>query len=558
MAENDNYVGLSKEEVSALKELITTAESEEDSDIETELENVSDKSDQDITTDEDSDSSDLSIGVEIPQKRSRNDVFSWKSGRFCPTVYKFENETCGFHQPPSFLEHPKELDFFECYFTEELAVQIATETNHYFIYLKDTQGNFPNKSRLNQWVETDSNEIYLFLGVTMLISRNKKLKVNDCWSTDPLLHTPIFSKVMPRDRYLLLLRLLHFCDNTKQKKGERTFKIDLVMSFLSNRFKVLFTPFENLCIDESLVLWKERLSFKQYIKSKRHRFGVKMFVLCNVETDYILGFIVYTGSQTKIKPSDLGISGSVVLTLLEDYLDKGHNLYIDNWHSSPELALHLYQHKTNVCGTVRTNRRHMPKLPDPKVKGDIESQHTAEMMTGKVDRTSKEEVKKPTCIVDYNANMGSVDKVDMLLSSVECLRKTIKWYKKIFFHLVDLCMINAHAMYKVYTGNRTTLAHFQLEVIRQIVKKYAKIQKTSKKGRPSSGDNPLRLIGRHFPQKIPPVPGGKKTCQRICFVCKHTQRGVSRRRDTSYQCAECDKALCLIPCFEVYHTKQIF
>ena len=97
-------------------------------------------------------------------------------------------------------------------------------------------------------------------------------------------------------------------------------------------------PFQNLCIDESLMLWKGRLAFRQYIPFKRHRFGVKLFLLCDCETKFVLDFIVYTGSDTEIDVTpDIGISGSIVMTLMEKYLGKGHILYVDNWYSSPKL-----------------------------------------------------------------------------------------------------------------------------------------------------------------------------------------------------------------------------
>ncbi|KAF2885232.1 hypothetical protein ILUMI_20951 [Ignelater luminosus] len=139
----------------------------------------------------------------------------------------------------------------------------------------------------------------------------------------------------------------------------------------------------------------------------------------------------------------------------------------------------------------------------------------------------------------------------------KCIRKTMKWYKKVFFHLVDLAVTNSHAMYKVKTGSHMSLADFQLELIRQIIEKFLKEHRSKKYGRPC-GDVPIRLVGRHFPKLIPAVPGGKKNLQRICHVCKHTELGPKRRKDTRYTCEECDVALCLIPCFEKYHTVKRF
>ncbi|KAK9685413.1 hypothetical protein QE152_g38028 [Popillia japonica] len=91
--------------------------------------------------------------------------------------------------------------------------------------------------------------------------------------------------------------------------------------------------------------------------------------------------------------------------------------------------------------------------------------------------------------------MGSIDKIDMLLSSTECVRKSVeKWYKKLFFHLADLAVVYAHAMYKVKTGINISLADFQLERIRQLISTYQTSKIKSKGGRPSAGDIPSRLI----------------------------------------------------------------
>ncbi|KAJ8976674.1 hypothetical protein NQ317_004757 [Molorchus minor] len=227
---------------------------------------------------------------------------------------------------------------------------------------------------------------------------------------------------------------------------------------MTNLFAEHFYPFANLVIDESLVLFKGRLRFKQYIKSKRHRFGIKLFLLCDCETGYVLNIIVYTGKTTDIEQfPDLGVSGSVVAHLIKPYLEKGHSLYTDNWYTSPTLSMYLHEHKTSSCGTVRPKRKCMPNLTAKINKGETISMSTETLLAlkwrdrrevhimltnkhedkiialDKKDFRTKEPIKKPACIVDYNANMGAVDRSDMMLSSTECVRKTVKWYKKLFF-----------------------------------------------------------------------------------------------------------------------------
>ncbi|KAK9700683.1 Transposase IS4 [Popillia japonica] len=271
--------------------------------------------------------------------------FSWRSdNEFVPQYHAYDSTNAGFRLLSDLEDENNFLQYFQCYFTEELVQKIATETNRYFEFV--TQNTNKSKySRLNHWRGTNTEEIFLlFLGMTILIARNKKLKISECWSRDCLLQTPIFQKVMSRDRYLLLLRLLHFCNNEEQKPGDRLFKLETVISSLKTTFRGSFMPFENLCIDESLLLYKGRLSFKQCgsfmpfenlcideslllykgrlsfkqcIRSKRHRFDVKFFVLTDVETDYVLDFIIYTGAITDLDEvyKSLGISGAVVYTL---------------------------------------------------------------------------------------------------------------------------------------------------------------------------------------------------------------------------------------------------
>ena len=59
--------------------------------------------------------------------------------------------------------------------------------------------------------------------------------------------------------------------------------------------------------------------------------------------------------------------------------------------------------------------------------------------------------------------------------------------------------------------------------------------------------NPLRLIERHFPDKKNQQLGRKKS---KCVVCNIN--GI--RREVIYECRDCDKALCVVPCFRLYHT----
>jgi hypothetical protein len=96
----------------------------------------------------------------------------------------------------------------------------------------------------------------------------------------------MFGQLFSRDRFLLLLKYLHFNDNSNQVGDDKLHKIKPVINELRKKFRLLIIPHKNLCIDESLVLWKGLLAFKQYTPTKRHRFGIKVFVICDCQTEW--------------------------------------------------------------------------------------------------------------------------------------------------------------------------------------------------------------------------------------------------------------------------------
>ncbi|KAG5863717.1 hypothetical protein JTB14_034448 [Gonioctena quinquepunctata] len=125
----------------------------------------------------------------------------------------------------------------------------------------------------------------------------------------------------------------------------------------------------------------------------------------------------------------------------------------------------------------------------------LTSIHNNEMRCLKNSRG--ENILKPAAIVDYNQNIGGVDKTDMLLSTTETVRKCIKWYKKVFFHLLDLAVLNSHVVYKMKTGENIALLDFQRQLVKSIIDKHRKvIPKSYSSNRPAQAHSSLRRIIR--------------------------------------------------------------
>ncbi|KAJ8369760.1 hypothetical protein SKAU_G00097880 [Synaphobranchus kaupii] len=485
---------------------------------------------------------------------------------------EFDSSISGVQNPP---ETPTAVNCFKMFLSVETVGEIVEETNR---YASEQQGKTAIGviGKLSKWVPTCLNEVYTFLAIALLMGLVRKSTLREYWSTDPVLLTPFFASVFSQDRFLNLLRCLHFVNPAHADTRDPLNKIRNVFNALTSAFKRSFIPYKDLCVDESLMLWKGRLGFRQYIPSKRHRFGIKFFVLCDVVTGYVQDMVIYTGATTSIESVEgLGVSGSVVMTLLAPHLGKGHVLYVDNWYSSPTLFQHLLHQGTGACGTVRLNRRGMPTFPKKMKRGEVTFRengtqlavkwqdkrdvnflttvHPSSMaQSGRLDHFTGEPKVKPACVLDYNKKMGAVDRADMITSFVDCARKSTKWYKKLFFHLLDTAVLNAYTVHRKLSEERMPYKDFRLKLVKELIQEHP-LPRRSTGGRPCI-NTPLRLTGRHFPSFVPPTEAQGQSTRRHCRVCLYTTRRKRERKLTRYTCSSCDTALCPAPCFEEFHT----
>ena len=125
---------------------------------------------------------------------------------------------------------------------------------------------------------------------------------------------------------------------------------------------------------------------------------------------------------------------------------------------------------------------------------------------------------------------------------------------------MDLAVWNAFLLYKesATQARITPITHlkFRLQIIRDIVEKYgSELPPRRSPGRPLAVAGASRFTPGHFPMEIPPTEK-KVNATKRCVVCsqKRDHRGKPVRRESRYMCKLCLVALCVVPCFEKYHT----
>ena len=189
-----------------------------------------------------------------------------------------------------------------------------------------------------------------------------KPEIRDYWSTDrPILGTPVVGNILWRIKSLridseVLALFYELCPISQDRLG----KLQTITDLLLKNFQSLYRLGQAISIDEAMVLWRGRLQFRQYIPGKRHKYGVKIYLLCS-PNGYVYNAKIYCGKSTLNARSPYGHGETVVLTLADSLLDKGRTVYVDNFYTSLPLAKELLKRKTLLCGTLRSNRKYLPR-----------------------------------------------------------------------------------------------------------------------------------------------------------------------------------------------------
>nr|XP_053644345.1 piggyBac transposable element-derived protein 3-like isoform X2 [Cherax quadricarinatus] len=378
------------------------------------------------------------------------------------------------HEKPLQIRSP--YQYFCDFFSQDMVDNIAFQTN---LYAKQ-------KTITNNFA-TDSEEIMRFIGILLFMGIVQIPSLEDYWAGS--FRIPQVAEVMGSKRFRLLRRTIHFNDNT-QKDNDRFHKVRPLYTALTNAcLKVPATPKQS--IDEVMVGFKGKTAgnLRQYIKTKPDKCGFKLF--CRASEDGIIhDILVYQGTPTfdshpiKLQQEEtkLPISTKIVLVLATT-LNKTNTsaIYADNFFSSLYLVKVLRdKYNCRYTGTVRENRCGKPDLmPIKQMEKNIvdrgnfsfknndgvlvvrwKDNKVVTLLTSDVGinpvslverynkvTKSKTELQCPAVIKNYNANMGGIDKSNMLVDLYKTPMKSKRWYMRLFAYVLDLAVVNAWLVY---------------------------------------------------------------------------------------------------------------
>ena len=276
----------------------------------------------------------------------------WTTTLVAPVVHDFVGSS-----GPTVPIPDTPLSIFQLFYTSDLLQTIADQSN---LYATETM----RQEKLEKWVPISASDIRAFLGFQMLMGINNLPEIYDYWRKDPVYHYASVADRISRDRFREISRYLHYADNsTLSPPGsdnyDRLGKVRPLLNYLQSRFMAVYTPGQQLAVDEAMIKFQGRSSLKQYMPKKPIKRGIKVWVLADSTNGYFSRLEVYTGKKGNTTEKNLG--SRVVKDLTSDFQGKWHRVYFDNFFTSKALICDLEEVGIYGCGTARKDRRGFPE-----------------------------------------------------------------------------------------------------------------------------------------------------------------------------------------------------
>lgn len=213
---------------------------------------------------------------------------------------------------------------------------------------------------------TDSVEIRALIGLMYFagVLHGGRLNILELWSKTDGLGAEIFPATMALRRFRFLIRCMRF-DNVftrdERKKVDKLAAVRTMITKFNENCKKTYRVGEYVTLDEMLLAFRGRCSFKVYIPNKPNKYGLKVFSLVDARTFYTNHLELYSGKQPT-GPFELSNSTvDIVYRMCESILGTGRNVTMDRRFTSYDMVKTMRdQHKTTIVATIRSNKRELP------------------------------------------------------------------------------------------------------------------------------------------------------------------------------------------------------
>jgi hypothetical protein len=378
-------------------------------------------------------------------------------------------------------------DVFKLLFTDEICEKFVEETN-----------KFARHVGRHDWIDLTLHEFHRFIAIVLYMGVVNIGERRAYWRLGIFEQGWFRGVGISTRRFDEIVSCLHFFDRTQLTEQELVvlrrqnpfFAVDGFILMLTDKYKEYYNLGRMFDIDEMSIYFKGRHICRCYNPNKPEKWHFKAFALNCATTGYSWDLYLYHGAA-EVRPPGVSATSYPIrkLTAHPKLHNKNHIIAMDNWYTSIEVAIYLASVGIHLVGTVKTNRKGLPKRGllkktgvDKKDRGFYHTfraqivdkrdwyvyfhawmdnkpvsllstfQVSSQMCTRKafdyMDRYVKFQIPRPGVIAIYNHAMGGTDLSDQLGSYIRTSLRANKWPVRIFTHFIDLTVANANILYK--------------------------------------------------------------------------------------------------------------
>lgn len=365
-------------------------------------------------------------------------------------------------------------EFWAVLFTDEI-IQIAVDNTNDQIETKCSSMIEDNLVLQSYHHHTDMMEMKAFIGLLYYSGawKSSNVDVHHLWEKENGLS--LYRCVMCRNRFSFLCMCLRFDDKTKRDVNDKLAPIRKIWSLFIQNCQMCYNPDLKMTVDEQLLSFRGRCSFRMYMKAKPDKYGLKVVTLNDATTSYLYHAIPYLGKVTL----EGQLSGE---TIPEYYFRKvtepihgtHRTVTCDNWFTTiPMLDRFVDEpYALSITGTVRKNKKEVPAefkvasktVPDTKFcfsRNNILLSHTPKknrivLVASSYTKSTDIVNGKPQVIQHYNKTKGGTDTFDQLCHAYTVTKRTNRWPMRYFFGMLDQAAVNARILLTCSNANKNS------------------------------------------------------------------------------------------------------
>ena len=175
--------------------------------------------------------------------------------------------------------------------------------------------------------------------------------IADYWSSDIFIGNDGIKQTMIKNTFEEISQFFHLNNSSEEpargkENFDRLYRCRPALTSMLRNAQHCYSPKKNISIDEGMIAFKGRLSFRQYLPAKPTKYGIKVWMPANASNGYVKNLCLPRKRRAKQANSRPRIGYDAVMNMARAFLNRNHHVFFDNFFQSHSFRTFI--RSTNV------------------------------------------------------------------------------------------------------------------------------------------------------------------------------------------------------------------